>query len=89
MGEVFKVNKFSRIDFEMIMNRSVEEVKAWIRKYFNDASIVKIFLLFDMIGINESKLISNPIHALNQEFDEIVINIPSRRVKKKYIRGII
>ena len=28
MEEIFKVNKFSRIDFEIIMNRSVEEVKA-------------------------------------------------------------
>ena len=26
--EIFKVNKFSRIDFGMIMNRSVEETKA-------------------------------------------------------------
>ena len=38
-------------------------------KYFKDASIVKIFLLFDMIGTNESKLISNPIPAFNHEFD--------------------
>jgi hypothetical protein len=58
---------------------------AWIRKYFKDASEVKICLLFDIIGINDSKLISNPIHALNQEFDETVINIPSRRVIKKSI----
>ena len=41
------------------MNRSVQEAKASIRKYFNDASVVKICLLFDMIEINESKLISN------------------------------
>ena len=35
-----------------------------------------LFLLFDIIGINESKLISYPIHALSQKFDETVINIP-------------
>jgi hypothetical protein len=34
-----------------------------------------ILTFFDMIEINESKLISNPIQDLNQEFDEIVINI--------------
>jgi hypothetical protein len=39
-----------------------------------------MFLLFDMTGINESKLISNPI---NQEFDEFVINIPSSMAVKK------
>ena len=36
-----------------------------------------LLLLLDIIGINDSKLISNPIHALNREFDETVINIPS------------
>ena len=36
-----------------------------------------------MIGINENKLISNPIHELNQKFDKIVIHIPSNRVVKK------
>ena len=28
---------------------------------------VKIFSLFDMIGINDSKLISNPIHVFDNE----------------------
>ena len=28
---------------------------------------VKIFSLFDMIGINDSKLISNPIHVFGNE----------------------
>ena len=30
-----------------------------------------------MIGITESKLISNPINAFNQEFYAIVINVPT------------
>ena len=33
--------------------------------------------------MNESKLISNPIQAPNQESDEVVINIPNNRVVKK------
>ena len=85
MEELFKVNKCSIIDFEIMTNRRVEEVKASIRKCFNDASMVKVFLLSDIIGINKSKLISNPIRALNKEFDEIVIRIPSKRVVKKII----
>ena len=40
-------------------------------------------LLFDIIGINESKLIYNTVQALNQEFEEIVINIPNNRLVKK------
>ena len=47
-----------------------------------------IFLLFDIIGINDNKLISKPIHALNQEFDETVINIPTpvrREILLRYI----
>ena len=44
---------------------------------------MKICLLFDIIKINESELISNPIHALNQELDETVINKPNERVVKK------
>lgn len=33
-------------------------------------------------GINDNKLISNPIQALNQVFEEIVINVPINSVKK-------
>jgi hypothetical protein len=33
-------------------------------------------------GINDNKLISNPIHAPNQEFEEIVINVPLINVIK-------
>ena len=38
-----------------------------------------------MIGMIESKSISNHIQALNQEFDEIVINIPNNRVVKNSV----
>ena len=48
---------------EIVINNDVDDAKASIRKYYKDASIVKIFLSFDIIGINESKLISNPIQA--------------------------
>ena len=45
--------------------------------------IMKIFLLFDIIRMNESKLISNPIKALNQDFYEIMLKILNNRVLKK------
>ena len=35
-------------------------------KHFRDDSIVKIFPLLDIIGINDSKLISNAIQAPNE-----------------------
>ena len=46
-------------------------------------------LVYDIIGINESKLISNPIQALNQEFDKTVTNITNNSVVKKCFCTII
>ena len=54
---------------------------------------MKIFLLFDIIGINESKLIFNPIQALNLEFDEIAIKILNSSVEsaqdRNYWRALV
>lgn len=70
----------------IIENKRIEEAKAWVKKYFNLLSEVNKFFLPSFIrGIKESKLISKPIHAPSQEFDEIVINDPKINVIKKIL----
>ena len=39
IGESSKVNKFSTIDLEILINNNVDDAKAWITKYFTDASM--------------------------------------------------
>ena len=41
--------------FPLMMNNNLEYTKAPIRKYFKGASIVKMFLLLDILRINDSK----------------------------------
>lgn len=57
-------------------NKNTEEANAWTKKYFKADSEENKF--FDLIikGIKDSKLISSPIHILNQEVEEIVIIVP-------------
>lgn len=64
----------------MILNNKIEEAKAWVKKYFRDAS-VDIKLLSLIKGIKDNKLISKPIHAPNHEFEEIVIKVPEIKIK--------
>lgn len=67
----------------IIVNKNTAEAKAWIKKYLREDSEENKF--FDLIikGIKDNKLISNPIHILNQEFAEIVINVPEIKEMKK------
>ena len=68
-------------------NKRMEEAKAWIKKYFKLLSeVVKFFLPSFIRGINESKLISNPIQALNQELEEIVIKELQINIMKKILK---
>lgn len=53
-------------------------------KYFIKASEQKIFFEF-IKGIIESRLISNPIHILSHENDEIEIKVPRISVLKNKI----
>ena len=67
-------------NIKIIANKRIEEAKAWIKKYFKAASEdIKLFVLI-IKGINDNKLISNPIQAPNQEVDEIVIKVPLVKV---------
>lgn len=60
----------------MIASKKIAEAKAWVKKYFKDASVENKF--FDLIirGIKDKRLISKPIHTLNQEVAEIAIKVP-------------
>jgi len=70
---LFNINK-------IIPNNKIEEAKAWVKKYFKDASVdIKLSSLIK--GIKDNKLISNPIHAPNQEFEEIVIKVLIIKIK--------
>lgn len=49
----------------------IDEANVWIRKYFSEASDdINLFSLIK--GIKDNKFISNPIHIVIHEFDEIM-----------------
>lgn len=76
---------FNKINFNKIQNKKLIEAIDWIKKYFKEASEAIILLLFEIRGINLSKLISNPIQHPNHEFDEIEINVLKNKINKKNI----
>jgi len=57
------VNSSSVNVFITTMNRSIAEASTCTVKYFNEASVLYIFLTLDIKGINDIRLISKPIHA--------------------------
>ena len=76
-----------RLEFNiiiMILNNKITEANAWVKKYFKEAS-VDIKLLSLIRGIKDNKLISKPIHAPSQEFDETVIRVPIIKIIKNII----
>lgn len=60
----------------MMENNKILDAKAWVRKYFKEASEEKRLLVLIQIGINERRLISRPIQILNHEEEEILIIVP-------------
>ena len=54
-------------------------------KYFNEASVLYIFLTLDIKGINDIRLICNPIHAPSHELEDTDTNTPPTRVISKWI----
>jgi phosphomevalonate kinase len=54
----------------------IADAKAWVIKYFKDASEENKF--FDLVikGIKDKRLISNPIQILNQEEEEMATIVP-------------
>lgn len=91
------------LDFIAIIkidSNNTEEANACVRKYFIAASVDIRLLLAVIRGINASKLISSPIHALNHEFEDTdkivpviitIINIIFEEllnIKKKRIKNL-
>lgn len=67
---------------KIIENNRILDAKAWVKKYFNEASEENKLLFFIDRGIKDNKLISKPIHILNQEEDLTLIIVPKINVKK-------
>ena len=84
-GLASNVNKSSVNVFITTMNNSVAEARTCTIKYFNEASVLYMFLTLDINGMNYIKLISNPIHAPSHELDDTDINIPPTKVISKRI----
>lgn len=73
---------FKNIIIIIEANKNNEDPNVWIRKYFIIASDdINLFSLIK--GIKDNKLISNPIHILIQELDEIDNNDLKINIQKK------
>lgn len=68
---------------KIIENNNKEEANAWVKKYFNEASVDIRLLVLIIKGIKDKRLISRPIHTPSHEFDEIEINVPKIIENKK------
>jgi len=64
----------------IIAERRIIEARAWIRKYFSADSVIRWLLVFEVRGIKDRRLISNPIQAPYQEVDDTEINDPTINV---------
>lgn len=80
-----RVNKSSVNVFITTMNSSVVEANTCTMKYFNEASVLYMFLMLDISGMNDIRLISSPIHAPSHELDDTDTNTPLTRVINKRI----
>jgi len=80
------VNKSSVNVFITTMNSSVAEANTCTMKYFNEASVLYMFLTLDIKGMSDDiRLISRPIHAPNHELEDTDTNTPSTKVISKRI----
>lgn len=77
------VNRSSVNVFITTINSNVAEASTCTMKYFNEASVLYIFLTLDIKGINDIRLISRPIHAPSHELEDTDTNIPLTRVISK------
>lgn len=73
---------FNWIIKKMELNRKIAEANACVRKYFKEASVESKLFVSIIKGINDNKLISNPIQAPSQELEEIEIKVPLINVVK-------
>ena len=69
-GFLSNISKPSVNVFIAIMNSSVDEANICTMKYFNDASVLYVFLTLDIRRMNDIKLISRPIRAPSHELED-------------------
>jgi len=79
------VNKSSINIFITTINNSVAEASTSTMKYFNEASVLYMFLVVNIKGLNDISLISRPIHAPNHELEDTDTNTPHTKVICKRI----
>jgi len=70
---------------KIIENNRILDARAWVRKYFSDASEENKLFNFIVKGIKDNKLISKPIQTLNQDDELILIIVPKNNVDKNSI----
>jgi len=80
-GFLSNVNKSSVNVFITTKSNSVAEASTWMMKYFNEASVLYMFLTLDIKGMNDIRLISRPIH----ELEDTVTNTPPTKVISRRI----
>lgn len=64
---------------------TIDDPRAWIKKYFNAASEEYWLFLEEIKGIKDKRLSSSPIQAPNQEDDETERRVPKDKVEKNNI----
>jgi len=79
------VNRSSVNVFITTMNRRFAEASTCTMKYFNEASVLYIFLTWDIKGINDIRLISRLIHVPSHELEDTDTNTPPTKVISKKI----
>jgi hypothetical protein len=79
------VNRSSVNVFITTINSSVAEARTCTMKYFNDASVLYLFLTLYIRGINDIRWISRTSHAPSHELEDTDTNIPPTRVISRRI----
>ena len=77
------MNRSSVNVFSTTMSSSVAEASTCTMKYFNEASVLYMFLTLDIRGTNDIRLISRPIHAPSHELNDT--DTPPTKVISKRI----
>ena len=80
-----RVNKPSVNVFISTINSTVAEASTCTMKYFNEASVLYIFLTLNITRINDIRLISRPIHVPSHELEDTDIKTPLIKVVNKRI----
>jgi hypothetical protein len=67
------------------MKSNVAEASTCTIIYFNEASVLYMFLTLDIRGINDIRLSSRTIHAPSHELEDTDTNTPPTKVSNKIV----